>query len=72
MSEDIGEKGGFWARIFRHSWYRGGREADISNVSVEKLQKAAERGVRIDFTETGGNEVKAKIHKIAVKGDDEL
>lgn len=71
MSEDNSERGSFWARVFRRTWYRGGREADISNVSVGKLQNAAGRGVRIDITESKPGGVKAKIHKIVVEGDDE-
>ena len=73
MSEDSGEKReGFWWRLFNQTWYRGGREADITNVPVGKLQEAAEkRGVRIDLTESRQGTVKAKINKIVVGGDDE-
>ena len=58
-------------RVPNQSLYRAGKESDLTNVTVEKLQEAAERGVRIDITSSKPGEVKAQVNKIAVKGDDE-
>ncbi len=37
---------------------------------MEKLQKAAERGVQIDITESKPGKVTARVDKVVVKGDD--
>jgi hypothetical protein len=72
MSEgEGGESKGFFARIFNRTLYRQGKGADLTQVPVSKLQEAAERGVRIDLTSSKPGEVKARVNKIVVKGDDE-
>lgn len=69
MSED-GE-GKFW-KVFIPSWLqRGKREVDLTNVPVEKLQKAAEKGYRVDVTDSQPGKTRGFLHKIIVKGDDE-
>ena len=61
-----------FGQVFRKSWSRKGREADLTDVSVKKLQKAAEeRGVRIDITESRPGKIKAQVNKVVIKGDDE-
>ncbi len=67
-----GDRKNKFGKVFRKSWSRKGREADLTDVSVHKLQKAAkERGVRIDITESTPKKIKAQVNKIIIKGDDE-
>lgn len=48
-------------------WMRRGRKADITKVTLEKLQNAHdERGVVIDDTRSLGNTTTAQVDKIAV------
>lgn len=48
-------------------WMRKGRKADITKVTLEKLQRAHdERGVVIDDTRSLGNTTTAQVDKIAV------
>ena len=51
------------------SWWRGGREADLTNVPVEKLQKAAERGWEVNITESKKGLLRGILNKKVIKGD---
>lgn len=56
----------------RQSLRRKGREADLTDVPVLKLAKAAaERGIRVDLTRSGPGGVHGEVEKIIVAGDDE-
>lgn len=69
MSE--GGEGNIW-RVLIPSWFqRGKREVDLTNVPVEKLQRAAEKGYRVDVTDSQTGKTRGFLHKIIVKGDDE-
>ncbi|RLI43990.1 hypothetical protein DRO61_12680 [Candidatus Bathyarchaeota archaeon] len=71
MSEEGTGKEVF-GKVYKKSWSRKGREADLTDVPVRKLQKAAEeRGVRINITELTPGKIKAQVDKVVVKGDDE-
>jgi ribosomal protein S12 len=49
---------------------RKGRKADITDISVEKIEKAnKERGVTVEVTEVTPDKVTAQVDKIVVKGD---
>lgn len=58
-------------RVPTQTLYRRGKEADLTGITVQKLQEAAERGIRIDVTSSEHGKVKAEVNKIVVKGDDE-
>lgn len=48
-------------------WMRRGKKADITKVTLEKLQEAHDkRGVVIDDTRSLGNTTTAQVDKIAV------
>jgi len=70
MTEE-GGKGDVFGKVFNKSWSRKGRKADLTNVSVGKLQKAAKRGVRINITESKPKKIIAQVDKVVIKGDDE-
>jgi len=68
MSE--GESSGW--KIPLSSWLRKGREANLTNVPVEKIQKAAkERGIRVDNLKNRGGKVTGEVNKVVIKGNDE-
>lgn len=53
----------------RADWLRGPKKGvNVTNVPVEKLQRAAERGVRIDLTTSVEGKRVADVTKIAVEG----
>lgn len=55
----------------RKSWYRKGRNVDISNIPIGKIEEAAKRGIRIDITKSNKGKLTADVNKIIIKGDDE-
>lgn len=53
----------------RTDWLRGPRKGvNVTDIPVEKLQRAAERGVRIDLTTSVKGKVVADVAKVAVEG----
>jgi len=52
---------------------RGREKVDLTNIPVEKLQKAhQERGVEVDTTNSEPGNRTATVTKVAVKGDGPL
>lgn len=50
-------------------WLRGPKKGvNLTNVPVEKLQKAAERGIRIDLTTSVEGKRVADVTKVVVEG----
>ncbi len=69
--EDMSESGEPFWKLFLPSWLRKGREADLTDVPLEKLQAATKRGVTIDITESTPGKVTAQVHKVIVEGHDQ-
>ena len=58
-------------RVFLPSWMRRWRKADITNIPVHKLYKAAkERGIRVEITDKTPGKIIAQVDKVVIKGDD--
>lgn len=69
MSESGKEES--FGRVPNKSWMRKGRKADLTDVSIQKLDKASrERGVTIDLQDSEPGKRVAQVDKIVVKGDD--
>lgn len=71
MSEG-GESSGGWSwKMMLPDWMRKGREkVDLTDVPVEKLQRAhEERGIEVDTTLSDPDQRIVTVTKVAVKGD---
>lgn len=59
-------KPSFW-EVLLPDWVRRGKQADLTNISVGKLQDAAKRGIQIDEVNVENGRVTARVNKIVIK-----
>lgn len=71
MTENSGEEKKF-GQVFRKSWLRKGRKADLTDVPVHKINEASKRGVEIDLVESSPNKRIAQVNKVFIEGDDKI